>query len=352
MLADREPQLRTGTSEAPRAENRSRSPDPFRAAFGVAPTTVNRESSPPRKEGERAGAQILSARAASDAAAGDARRGQALSDRGRDRAHADPVGRRALVDLISFSPDLPRRLRRSRRHAEILSDFHPPRPPRRADQSEVDAETDRQERGRLEVLRVLSCDTPIDATEFHALSEASLDDANDLEMPIALVEGMLKVTFDELETLRVAASIAKPLAISDKRLQAALAVANDAVASTTPPTPEALVTMYRQIEVGTRELSLPPRYLVELVERSLLEKRCFKRRTLVGAPRIRAELTIGQSAPVPIYLPDAAASHLPLLPTFLIVGLVELRPREDAQEQHAESLLALALGRVVRGRAR
>jgi len=37
-----------------------------------------------------------------------------------------------------------------------------------------------------------------------------------------------------------------------------------------------------------------------------------------------------------------------LLPSFGVIALVELRPREDALESHAEALVVRALGRVIR----
>ncbi len=70
---------------------------------------------------------------------------------------------------------------------------------------------------------------------------------------------------------------------------------------------------------------------------------------LFGETRIRADLTLGR-ATTPIYLPDSAASHLPMLPVFTIAALVELRPREDASEQSPTALLARAFGRVLRSR--
>ena len=80
----------------------------------------------------------------------------------------------------------------------------------------------------------------------------------------------------------------------------------------------------------------------------MLEERHFKRRTVLGELRIRAELATPSGETVPAYVPAAVASKLPMLPSFPVVLLGELRPREDAQESHAEALLVLALGRVVR----
>jgi hypothetical protein len=54
---------------------------------------------------------------------------------------------------------------------------------------------------------------------------------------------------------------------------------------------------------------------------------------------------------MPVYLPETAATSLPLLLSFPVVALCEIIPREDLTEPHDEALLASALGRVLRSRS-
>ena len=253
------------------------------------------------------------------------------------------VTRRAIVDLVDFDASVPDRLKRAKAYASLLSEFQRGRP------RKVDDTAQEQDRSRLEVLCVLSCATPLTPSEVHGSFDNLLDDPHDLEIPLLLVEGDIKPTMDEVETLRAATNLAKPLAGNDKRVLAALAVANEALAAPAPPPPETAVHLYRQLETSTRELSIPPRYFAELVERALSEARSFKKRTLLGSPRIRADFSLGKTT-MPIYLPEGVASKLPLLPSFSAVALVELRPREDASEPSPDALVAFALGRVFRAR--
>ncbi|MBL8743056.1 MAG: hypothetical protein JNK04_18230 [Myxococcales bacterium] len=267
---------------------------------------------------------------------------------GRPTADASSTSRRAIVDLIALEGGVPARLRRSKRYAPLLVAPAPPRA-----HKPVDApvgEPSAEDRGRVDTLRVLSCGTPLGAEDLQAGFDALLDDAHDFDIPLFLVEGQVKPTMDELETLRVAVELAKPLAGSNKRVQAALALASDALARTTPPLPDSAIALYRQLEAATGELALPSRHLADLVDRTLLEARSYRKRTLLGEPRIRAELAQGRQV-TPIYLPEAALSKLPLLPTFEIAALVELRPREDVSESSPVGLVAFALGRVLRTRS-
>ena len=66
---------------------------------------------------------------------------------------------------------------------------------------------------------------------------------------------------------------------------------------------------------------------------------------------MRAELLIGrESAAFPFYVLDSVAAALPLLPSFVVTALCEVRPREDVAETQSEALFAVALGRVLHWR--
>jgi hypothetical protein len=248
------------------------------------------------------------------------------------------ISRRAVVDLLAFDPTVPARLRRSKACAQLLADDRAPLGEK--DQSACD---------KRDILRVLSCGTPLDGAGLYAAFNSAFEDWSDLDVPLLLVAGAVRPTMDEVETLRIAARIAKPLGGNDKRILAALAASSEALAGSAPPPPETAMHLYKWIESSTRDLSLPPRYFTDLVEQTLCESRSFKKRTLFGSARIRAEISIGKLA-VPIYLPDTTETWLPLVHVFPAVALVELRPREDASEASPDALVALALGRVLRAR--
>lgn len=339
------PQVSRPPAPPPPPTSASGKSDPFRAAFGASAA-----SPPPAPEPRASTNGAGGVKAASDAAA----RANALAEKrpaeGGVVAVASPTTRRALVDLYAFDPAVPRRLRRSKAFSDVLADFVPPRGKTRADDGDAERDRDREERGRLEVLRVLSCAAPSDASELGALVDGHLDDPNDLEMPLLLVTGELRPQMDELEVLKAMVRVAKPLSSNDKKLTTALTLANDAVTASPPAPTETLVALARQIEQAARELNLPARYFTEVVDRILLDGRHYRKRVLLGAPRIRADLGLAGGGAMPIYLPEAAKEHLPLLAAFQAVALVELRPREDAAETHTDALFAFAVGRVVRAR--
>ncbi len=293
-------------------------------------------------------ARVVSAIAPSDLASA-----KALSDAAADRNDRKlkkveakvevELRRRALVDLLTFDSGLPARLRRAPGHGELLAAAARTRGFRRLDETA----TQDRDKDALDVLRVLSLGAPVEQSSLRAAVETALDDVHDLDIPLLLVSGELRPTFDELETLRLSASVAQAFGSSDKRVQATIALVNEAVGSSAPPAGKAAQSLLQQLEQATAALSLPPRYIAETVERALLEQRKYRKRTLFGSVRVRADMTIGGSS-YPIYLADDVSPKLPLLTSFAVLALVEVRPREDAAESQTDALLAHALGRLVR----
>jgi hypothetical protein len=172
----------------------------------------------------------------------------------------------------------------------------------------------------------------------------------DLDPPLVLVAGELTPTFDEMEHLRVTVAVAQSVAGTDKRMLASIAVAQEALSAGHPPAPETVRNLARAIEQASTSLNVPPRFLASQVERSLVENRKYKRRPILGAQRVRADLATGGSEVFPFYIPEGSAGSLPLLPSFPIVAFCEVRPREDLVETQTESLLCVALGRVLASR--
>jgi hypothetical protein len=304
-----------------------------------------------RLASEKFAAAFGGAKAASDAAAAA---GAAAAEAPRERpvradAGAAPQAsgqRQAVVRLVCFDAAIVPRLRRAKRFAAA---FEPKvRPKRPQGVHEPHQEPPRDERS--DVLRVLSFGQPAEAAEIHRALAESLDELDELDPPIVLVAGELRPTFDEVEVLRATLAVVKQVAGGDKKVLASLAVGQEALAAPVAPRSETTLGIVRQIEHAASSLSLPPRYVSAEVERVLIEGRKYKRRTLLGADRVRAELTPRSGEAMPLYLPESAATSLPLLAAFPVLALCEVIPREDLTEAHDEALLACALGRVVRAR--
>jgi hypothetical protein len=280
------------------------------------------------------------------------------ADKERERADKAPgeapkpaeQRRLRVLDLLFHEPKIAARLRQSKRWTALW----PARDKARtvASVDEARAEAASADRDRADILRVLSYGRPETASAARSALDEMLDEVLDLDPPLVLLGGELRPTFDETETLRTTIAVAQPVAGGDKRLLASIAVAQESLAGGVPPRPDAALGLARNIEQNSLALSLPPRYVGTEVDRLLLEGRKYKRRPLLGSPRVRAELVTGSSSSevLLVYLPESVASSLPLLTAYPVVALCEARPREDVQEPAEESFFALALGRVLRAR--
>jgi hypothetical protein len=89
-------------------------------------------------------------------------------------------------------------------------------------------------------------------------------------------------------------------------------------------------------------------YLEASVERALLGHRLFQKRTILGKPRLRCLfMTAAGGSPIPLYLPESLASHLPMFQRFRAAIAAEVQGQQDQYESHPAALLALALGRLI-----
>jgi len=302
-------------------------------------------------EGQTAtGANVLSVQGASDAAAFDdkARDGR-LGSQHREvpsRNPAAPIRRLAVVDLLTFEPKIAPRLRSMKRLTSLWAAMPKAKSPLSPDEPQRPA----ADPDREIVLRVLSCAEGQSPAEMRRALGESLDDLSDLDPPLVVCAGELFPKFDDLDTLRVSVAVASSVAGTDKRMLGAIAVAQEALSATLPPAPETLRNLAKQMETASAALNVPPRFLVNHVERILVENRNYKRRTILGALRVRADLVFSTGDVFPLYLLDDAAKSLPLLPSFPVTAVCEVRPREDMAEVQTEALLCMALGRVLHGR--
>lgn len=285
------------------------------------------------------------AKNASDAAA-ERERAKDAPLRTQPQEEVPTLRRRYSIDLLGFEPPIAKRLRQRAPYSGILKATPFQRRPQGLDGTK---EISDDERDRLDVLRVLSYGRPLDVGEARKAVQASFDDDLDLDPPLLMLAGEARPTFDELETLRATVAIVQPLGPNEKKVQTAVALASEALAANPPPTADKCSTITKQLEQASQSLSLPPRFVVSQVERTLLEQRKFKRRELWGTQRFRVDLVVGTET-LPCYIDDARSAHWPLLPSVQIVVLGELRPREDASETSADAFVVRALGRVLAAR--
>ncbi|MEP7123286.1 MAG: DUF2169 domain-containing protein [Byssovorax sp.] len=206
---------------------------------------------------------------------------------------------------------------------------------------------------RRHILRVVAREAALDDAGVVAAVAVALRRSAGFEPPVVLVVGELRVTFDELETLRATLAVATPFLGTDKKLRDAVGAATEALKAEWPIPGDIADGHTARVEeaFGQSVRAVAPGYLRATVERLLLEGRRYQKRTLFGDRRIRVQLALaGGAEPTPAYLPEAVGPRLPLFQRFKARAIVEVRPQEDQYETHGNALVILALGRVLRDR--
>ncbi|MEZ4439461.1 MAG: DUF2169 domain-containing protein [Polyangiaceae bacterium] len=187
---------------------------------------------------------------------------------------------------------------------------------------------------------------------YEAFGEASNEEG--FVPPIALVEGELRPSFDEVASLERRVALLAPLAIGDAKLRAELDEVQKLLDSPLSLRIRGTADrISRELETQfARQHRAAVAGLPSKVEALLLEDRAFTRRPVFGAPHVRATLSCSDDeTPVVVYLPVAVADQLPLYPSLRCRLLAEVHPQQDAGETHPLALSLVALGRLLRADA-
>jgi hypothetical protein len=169
--------------------------------------------------------------------------------------------------------------------------------------------------------------------------------------PLVVARGVLSPTLDEVRRLRAALALAAPFASSRRAvatmlqdIHASLSTLDDAGPSGASVAAELGAQLARELEDANP--SLPSGFLERGAARSLVEQRAFARRSVLGAPHVRATLRT-ESSEVPAYLTDSAARALPMFERFDAVALAELHASQDPFETQGVALRVIAVGRRI-----
>jgi len=207
---------------------------------------------------------------------------------------------------------------------------------------------------RREVFAVLTKAPSVDEEALEEALFGAVREDGRFGAPLVLAAGDFRMPFDELEHLKATVAATKPFAANDERLKAAIADAEVFVQSAadldvTGMADEMSTRVRDAFAQGKRAELL--RSIEAQVERTLVSKRRYQKREVLGGVFLRGLLTLSGSArAVPSYLPEAIARHLPLAARFKVRMIAEAYIAVDSYEHHPAALKALALGWVMKVR--
>jgi hypothetical protein len=313
---------------------------------GLAPT-LSRETAAPAPVPPAAVPLAMGALAASNAAAGT----QPAAVPAAPSASAAPAARdeedaREVLDLIWFDPAC---LPRARKHAAwqpILDALAEAPPDPDIDAPDLDPLPARGEE-RREVFEILVQAPPSDGAALRAALKAAVRADRKFVAPLALLSGALSFLFDPAEKLSALASALTPLAGDDDPLKAAAASAAQTAAQplVLPAALEAIAARLGEAYAQGKR-AVPLSTIQAQAEEALLDRRRYLRRAVFGGKHLAGRLALPcEDGALPVYLPEAVADALPLVPSFRVRLIVEAHLSPDPRDQHPVALRAVALAR-------
>jgi hypothetical protein len=187
-----------------------------------------------------------------------------------------------------------------------------------------------------------------DAAELERVVDESVDDSGAFTPPLVVLEGDLKLLFDEVARLETIAAIVAPLAATDKKMKDLCDGAAQLVDGKKPPTGSAAMRHTQLIREHHSTIAARggSSALDAEVDGALADARAYDTRDLLGSVHLRASIAAGGEA-IPAYLAEALKSRLPLFDAFRARVIAEVTPRQDRGESHWLCLRVLALARIV-----
>ncbi len=329
------------------------------APLAVHPERAVAEPSPPppRVFAPVGGAAPESILAASDRAADPQSEKKPLTSSRVDLRRIEPepdapLRRDDPLELLFADERLPHDLQREPQFREVLSRARgkrsilegPPAPVPEGDDV------------RSLAIRVLYDALPAEPSELESIAGFSGGrDRFDLltRPPLVVLHGDLCLKFDEREALRATVGVAQPFVPLDRSLKDAVDFASAVLESEWSGAfsiDNAAARLRDALAKASKDMS---RSTVEAtIQRLLLERRKFKTARILGAERIRADLSFAEGRPaVVFYLPIELRDQLPLFDRLPIRALVEVRPKQDGAEAHPCALFVRAFARRLAARS-
>ncbi len=284
-------------------------------------------------------APVVGTAAASNAAAETGAKAQAEAKLARPR----PSSTARPIDLIWVDPVARKRLRAW--WTELLTQAEFGEFDSRHERPTDDPEMDQAMRDAVVVLTKAPA---TDAAELERVVDESVDESGAFTPPLVVLEGDLKLSFDEIARLETLATIVAPLAATDKKMKDLCDAAAQIVGSKKPAAAPAATRQSQSIREHHATIAARggTSALDGEVDGALADARAYDTRDLLGGVHLRASIAAGGEA-IPAYLPETLKSRLPLFDSFRARVIAEVSPRQDRNESHWLCLRVLALARIV-----
>ena len=201
---------------------------------------------------------------------------------------------------------------------------------------------------RRSVVRIMTRNGADTTASMKSALDQAIDEDGVVHPPLALAHGELTMCFDEVETLRANMACVAPHLKGNEALNEEVDMARELLDRGLADSPDVATELTERIEQAyLADESIDKDKVQARIERMLLSRRAFQKRSLLGGTWIRTLLSQPQSAPLPCYIPESFADDIPLFSRFAARAIGELHAQQDQYESNTMALRVISLGRVI-----
>ncbi len=206
---------------------------------------------------------------------------------------------------------------------------------------------------RRDLLSLLCQGSLMDLDRIPATMRGATHEDGRFISPLVLVQGQLRLTFNDLDVLAALVANALPFVTGEGPLQAAVDEADELLRlSDGKLAQSATATMVARLKGAVRGAKLDladsaPNHLPKLVEQGLLEQHMCRKQQVRGAPHLRMLLAGAGPSATLVYLPAEAGPHLPIDDAFPVRLIAEALPNLEEGDAWPHALRVLCIARSV-----
>lgn len=247
------------------------------------------------------------------------------------------------IEVLHIEADSMHRLKGHTTWKKLLAEGRPKTS--REPDDEIPAELRTLHRNLRDVTTIMTRATDmLDEQGIRRAFGASVSEDGVFVAPVVLIEGDFRWNFEEIESLRVTAALAAPLAATNKKVKDLVDIAEDMLGKPIVfKGPATNLTAKIREQFGASSV-VAQNEANALIDQTLLERQSYQKRSFFDKKWLRGTLKVGGLS-ITAYLPEATLSSLPTFNELRIKAIAELKPKMTAEDAADFSVFFLALAR-------
>ncbi len=246
------------------------------------------------------------------------------------------------IEVLHVEADSMYRLKANAAWKKLLVETRPKNS--REPDEDIPQEIRTEQRNLRDVTVIMTRAEVLDDQGIRRAFSGSVSEDGVFTAPVVLIEGDFRWSFEEVETLRVTAGLAGPLATTNKKVKDLVDIADDMLGKPIVfKGPAANLTAKIREQFGASSVVAQNEANV-VIDQTLLERQAYQKRQFFDKKWLRGTLKVG-GASMTAYLPEAVLGNMPAFNELRIKVVAELKPKMTADDGADFSVFVFAIAR-------